>query len=35
MAKKGFFVIQKLTIFLIFTLLFSTVANSASAFYDA
>src|SRR5437899_767712 len=34
MAKKGFFVIQKLTIFLIFTLLFSTVANSASAFYD-
>ncbi len=34
MAKKGFFVIQELTIFLIFTLLFSTVAKPASAFYD-
>src|SRR5256885_3326854 len=34
MTKKGFFVIQKLTIFLIFTLLFSTVAKPASAFYD-
>jgi hypothetical protein len=34
MAKKGFFVIQELTIFLIFILLFSTVAKPASAFYD-
>ena len=34
MAKKDFFVIQKLTIFLIFTLLFSTVAKPAFAFYD-
>ena len=34
MAKKDFFVIQKLTIFLIFTLLFSTIAKPASAFYD-
>ncbi|HYL66090.1 MAG TPA: S8 family serine peptidase [Nitrosopumilaceae archaeon] len=35
MTKKGFFVIQELTIFLIFTLLFSTAAKPASAFYDA
>jgi Subtilase family len=34
MAKKDFFVIQKLTIFLIFTLLFSTIPKPASAFYD-
>ncbi len=34
MTKKGFFVIQELTIFLIFTLLFSTVAKPACAFYD-
>ena len=34
MAKKGFFVIQELTIFLIFTLLFSTVAKPVSAYYD-
>ncbi|HWY33364.1 MAG TPA: hypothetical protein VNX68_01880, partial [Nitrosopumilaceae archaeon] len=34
MAKKGFFVIQELTIFLIFTLLFSSAAKPASAFYD-
>src|SRR5579864_9567747 len=34
MAKKDFFVIQKLTIFLIFILLFSIAAKPASAFYD-
>src|SRR5689334_23194605 len=34
MAKKDFIVIQKLTIFLIFTLILSTVAKPASASYD-
>src|SRR5690349_12501323 len=34
MAKKDFIVIQKLTIFLIFTLILSTVAKPVSAFYD-
>ncbi len=34
MGKKGFFIIQELTVFLIFILLFSVIAKPAFAFYD-